>query len=488
MRINSVYGIALLLLASGCANMHGLDPQEKTADTANYASSKTYGKVKVSDAAWPNNTWWQQYGDAQLARLIDEALKGSPDLAVARARVRLAAAQSQSADAARGLSVTAEAALPGAELPKTLLGGELSNYTTMKLLNLGAKYDFDLWGGARSSWEAALGNQRAAEVDNEAAKLTLITQIAQTYNVLGYAYTSNDIAREDLARANTLLALTKQRVAAGVDSVMQLRQAELAVASGEQSVTQTQQEINTARFRLVTLIGLGPDRAEDIQRPEAMHVADISLPADLPANLLGRRPDIVAARWRVEASGRSIEVSKARFFPNVSLSANVGMLSQDTSGLFNIANRFVLFTPAVSLPLFDSGRLRANLATSDAQYDLSVTQYNKTLVSAFNEVADEMNQLQALEKQAEAQQRAVAAAKEAWELASQRYQNGIGSYVEVLTVQQSLHTAQNRQAEIESQRVTASLNLVRSLGGGFQDPDAPQAAPTATASAPAPHN
>lgn len=469
--------------------MHGLDPQEKSADAANYASGKSYGKVKVSDAAWPANTWWQQYGDTQLSRLIDEALKGSPDLAVARARVRLAIAQSQGADAARGLSVTAEAALPGAELPKTLLNGELENYSTMKLLNLGAKYDFDLWGGARANWEAALGNQRAAEVDNEAAKLTLVTQIAQTYNSLGYAYTSNDIAREDLARANTLLALTRQRVSAGLDSVMQLRQAELSVASGEQSVTQTQQEIDSARIRLVTLVGLGPDRADEIQRPDPMHVADIALPADLPANLLGRRPDIVAARWRVEASNSSIKSAKARFFPNVSLSANVGLLSQDTSGLFNIANRFVLFTPAISLPLFDSGRLRANLAVSDAQYDLAVTQYNKTLVSAFNEVADEMNQLQALEKQAAAQERAVAAAKEAWELATQRYQNGVGSYVEVLTVQQSLHSAQNRQAEIETQRVTASLNLVRSLGGGFQDSDTPQpktATPVASASTPSP--
>lgn len=471
MIINKFYGLTLLLLTAGCANLHGLTPQEQVADGSHLATSRTFGKVKVSDAAWPQNTWWQQYGDAQLARLVDEALAGSPDLAVAQARVRLATAQAQGADAARGPSVTFEAALPGSELPKSLLGGELSNYATVKLLNVGAKYDFDLWGGARASWEAALGSQRASEVDAEAARLTLVTQIAQTYNTLGHAYTANDIAREDLDRANTLLGLTRQRVAAGLDSVMQLRQAELGVASGEQSVIQTQQQIDSARIGLVALVGLGPDRADAIQRPTPMRIADLALPADLPANLLGRRPDIVAARWRVEASGHSIDAAKARFYPNLSLSANVGMLSQDTQGLFNIANRFVMLTPALSLPIFDSGRLRANLAVTDAQYDLAVTQYNKTLVTAFNEVADELNALGALERQAVAQQRAVEAAKQAWELATQRYKNGIGSYVEVLTVQQSLHAAQNRQTEIETQRVTASLNLVRSLGGGFNAAD-----------------
>lgn len=447
------------------------------------ATGKTYGKVRVSAAAWPQTDWWKQYGDPQLAKLVDEALHGSPDLAVARARVRLAAAQSLGADAARGLSVTATAALPGAELPKNFLGGELENYSTMKLVNLGAKYEFDLWGGARANWEAALGAQRATEVDAEAARLTLVTQIAQTYNVLGYAYTSNDIAKEDLDRARTLLTLTKQRVSAGIDSVMQLRQAELAVASGEQSVSQTGQQIDSARLRLAALIGQGPDRANDIDRPQPMHVADISLPADLPADLIGRRPDIVAARWRVESYHHAIDSAKARFLPNLSLSANIGLLaSEKTSDLFSLASRYAAMTPAISLPVFDSGRLRANLSATDAQYDLAVTQYNKTLVDAFSEVATEMSQLRALETQAEAQSRAVAAAKEAWELASQRYKNGIGSYVEVLTVQQSLHAAQNRQASIESERVTASLDLVRSLGGGFKadlPPEAQTSAPAA---------
>jgi len=468
MKIRNVYGCAVLLVCAGCASMAGLAPNERTLGAEDVATAKTFGKVRVSPASWPAADWWHQYGDAQLEQLIGEAQQGNPDLAVAQARVRLSAAQTLGADAARDVQVNAKASLPGAELPKTLLDGAAAKYSTFKMADLGANYDFDLWGGARASWEAALGTQHATEVDEQAAELLLVTRIAQTYNSLGYAFTSNDIARDDLARAQSLLVLTRQRVDAGLDAVMQLRQAEVAAASAEQSVSQTAQQIETARIQLAVLLGQGPDRALRIGRPHPMRVTDIALPENLPAELLGRRPDIVAARWRVEAAGHGIDVAKAKFYPNVNLSATLGLLSAHTSDLFEVSSsRFALLTPAVSLPIFDRGRLRSNLAGADAEYDIAVTQYNKTLVTAFNEVADELNQLSALQTQAEAQQRAASAAQQAWDLASQRYKNGVGGYLDVLTVQQSLHSAQSRLAEIESHRVSSSLDLVRSLGGGY---------------------
>lgn len=259
---------------------------------------------------------------------------------------------------------------------------------------------------------------------------------------------------------------------AGIDSLALLHQAESTHASAEQKTSMTAQRIESVRVQLAVLLGQGPDRGLSIERPGQLNAPELALPENLPAELLGRRPDIVAARWRVEAARRNINAAKTQFYPNINLTAVFGVMAANSSDLFKSSSRFGLVTPAISLPIFEGGRLRANLAGRDADYDLAVAQYNKTLIGAFNEVAESLSQLRSLETQRAAQQRSLTSAQQAWELSTQRYQNGVGGYLEVLVLQQALHQAEDRLAEIGNRRITASINLVHALGGGYRT-DAP---------------
>ena len=468
--------LSVVILLVGCADLNGLAPQGQLRPGQAIAASTSL--AGIAPAPWPERDWWHGLGDAALDTLIGEAMRDNPDLAAADARVRLATAQAGSADAARYPTLDAKASFPGTPFPDDF-PKPFAGYTSAKQANLTAGYTFDLWGGQRAAWEAALGQQRAAEVDGEAARLTLSTRVAQTYGDLAYAFASHDIALADLDRAQKLLELTRQRVQAGIDSVALLRQAESTQASAEQKKAQTAQRIESVRTQLAVLLGQGPDRGLSIVRPQALKASELAVPENLPAELVGRRPDIVAARWRVEAARRSIDAAKAQFYPNVNLTAVFGVMSLKGADLLDSTSRFGLVTPAVSLPILDGGRLRANLAGRDADYDLAVAQYNKALVGAFNEVADSLSQLRSLETQLAAQQRSLVGAQQAWELSTQRYRNGVGGYLEVLVLQQALHSAEDRLADIENRRIAASINLVRALGGGYRT-DAPVALPSAS--------
>jgi NodT family efflux transporter outer membrane factor (OMF) lipoprotein len=199
-----------------------------------------------------------------------------------------------------------------------------------------------------------------------------------------------------------------------------------------------------------------------------------------PSELLGRRPDVVAQRWRIEAATQDIQEAQARFYPNASLAAFVGLQSLGLGELLNAGSRVLGISPAVSLPIFDGGRLRANLAGKDAEYDLAVAQYNKILVGALNEVADDLSGLDSLATQVAAQQRARDAAQQAYDLSQQRYKAGVGSYLESLVVRQQLLQAEQRMAALRAQQVDTSVQLIQALGGGFRPEagDQPVAAAT----------
>ena len=460
-----VAGLLAPVFLAGCADMSGILPRGDLRSEQSVATTQTL--AGIAPAAWPSQDWWQRLGDPALDALIQEAVRDNPDLAAADARARQAAAQAGSADAARYPTLDAKASFPGTpfpnEFPKPFAG-----YSTAKQLNLSAGYTFDLWGGQRAAWEAALGQQRAAEVDTEAAKLTLSTRVAQSYSELAYAFSSHDIASADLERARKLLDLTRQRTQAGIDSVASLRQAESAEASAEQKLAQTAQRIESVRTQLSVLLGQGPDRGLSIARPQTLNVAELAVPENLPAELLGRRPDIVAARWRVEAARRGIDAAKAQFYPNVNLSAVFGLMAVKGGDLLDAGSKFGLVTPAISLPIFDGGRLRANLSGRDADYELAVAQYNKTLIAALNDVAESLSQLRSLQVQLAAQEQSLTSARQAWALSTQRYQNGVGGYLEVLILQQTLHQAEDGLANIQTRRIEASIKLVRALGGGYR--------------------
>jgi NodT family efflux transporter outer membrane factor (OMF) lipoprotein len=464
-----VAAVGAALILSGCVTSRGLDPQGTLTDPSTLHAERSLAKAPVSPAGWPAADWWTGLGDSQLTSLIEEALKDNPDLATVDARVRQAQAQSGAADAARDPSFSVGAGVAGAHLPGSLLPSPPGNHFGWTKYGYGNfNWDLDLWGGKRAAFEAAVGSARASEVDARAARIEISTNVARAYTQLGYAFTQQDVAKAELDRSRASQKLTVQRVAAGVDNQMQVKQADSEVASAEREMAVSQRAIDTARTALSVLLGKGPDRGLDITRPSALTPAAVAVPSNLPADLLGHRADLVAARWRVEAASKDIVSAKTEFLPNVSLGILAAQVAGGSENLFSSRARFWQVNPAISLPIFDGGRRRANLAGKDADYDLAVAQYNKTLVGALNEVADDLSGLDSLGQQIDAQQRAQDAAQQAYDLSQQRYKAGVGSYLESLVVRQQLLEAEQRMAALKAQQVDTSVQLIQALGGGFR--------------------
>lgn len=472
---------ALALALAACANSRGLTPQGAVLSPSTLYAQRTLAQHStLSPAAWPASDWWRALGDAQLDALIAEGLQHSPSLAAADARLHQAQARISSVQAARGPGLSVSAGYTGLQLPASMVGEELGGkYGSSAQITLDFRYGIDLWGGKRSAWEAAVDQAHAAEVDTQAARLNLASAIAEGYAQLAYAWSLHALANDELGRAQKTLELTRQRRSAGIDSELQLRQAQARVPAAQQQVQSAQQQIDEARNGLAALVGRGPDRGLDIAPPRLAATVATQLPSVLPADLLGRRPDVMAARWRVEAAGKDIAVAKTGFYPSLNLTALGGGINPNVGKLLESGSVFGLVAPALSLPIFDAGKLRANLASSDAQYDLAVADYNQKVIAALREVADQVTAVRSLEQRMQAQNDAVQNATAAVDLAQQRYRAGIGSYLEVLSVQEQLLVARQRMAGLQSQRRLASVRLQRALGGGFTPEPASDSAHTA---------
>ncbi|MEN4904095.1 efflux transporter outer membrane subunit [Luteimonas sp. TWI1437] len=464
----AVLPIVAALLLAGCASSRGLAPQLTPSDADTLATGRSLAGAPLSAADFPRSDWWTAFGDPQLDALIDEALRDSPSLAAADARTRSAQAQAGLADAQRRPTLGASARVSGVQLPETLapapIGGD---FKASGVLMLDFAWTPDLWGGQRAAFEAAAGQARAAEVDAQAARLTLSSNVARGYIALAQAFDAQDVAQREIDRATRLRDLARQRVEAGLDNQLQLRNADTAIGIARQQAQAAQQQIDAARNALAALLGKGPDRGLDIARPHLLQAPPPAVPAVLPSELLGHRADVVAARWRVEAAARGVDAGKAAFKPSINLSALVGLAAGNLSDLFGSDAVLGFGGPALSLPIFDGGRLRAGLAQRDADYDTAVASYDQTLVVALREVTDALQAARALDAQIDTVADATEAARQAFALADTRYRAGIGNQLDVLAAQRPLFQLEQQLATLRAQRFGAAVDLDRALGGGL---------------------
>lgn len=486
----SVYrsGVVAVALAAavlaGCASTGGLHPVGTVTDPASLETTRSLANVKVDAAAWPQQGWWKALGDAQLDKLVEEALADNPDMALVDARVRAALAAAGAADAARKPTLNGGASVAGARVPPILPPLASGHFGVIRYGYLSFKWDLDLWGGKRAAWQAAVGNARAAEVDAQAARLKLSADVVQAYFQLAGAHAQRDLANEELQRANDFLDLTNKRVASGIDSKFSLARIEAESASDRAHLEAADNAVKSAGLVLAALLGAGPDRALSIERPALPAIPALVLPSDLPADLLGRRPDVVAARWRVEAADHDIKAAKTKFLPNLGISSLAGLIAPSAMNLFSLRNRFYTISPALGLPIFEGGALRANLAGKDAARDIAVARYNQTLVHAIDQVAGQVDDLRSLSAQVQDAASARASASDAYALAMKRYRAGVGNYLEALSVRQELIAAEQQLASLQTRRVGAWATLNEALGGGF----APAADAPSLAAAPKPES
>lgn len=481
MHIRSGTTAGLLLAAtlfSGCASMAGLETRATPADSNRLAAGQSLATTALSPAAWPRTDWWTRFRDPQLDRLMDEALAGNPTLHVAAARARKALAQAQITQSAQFPQLNGDSAITRQRFPEHGLvpppyGG---TWKTQAQLEATLRYDLDLWGGNQAAYDSALGAAKAAEIDAFAARLALSVNIAQAYVQLERAYLQLDVANKTLADREQVHRLTLDRFNAGIDSQLAVKQSEAGLPAAREQIAQLQEVIGLTRNQLAALTGQGPDRGLALVRPALTTPSEPVIPASLPADLLGRRPDIVAQRWRVEAARRDIDVAKAQFYPNVNLAAFIGFQSIGLSEFLKTGSRTLGAGPAITLPIFDGGRLRGQLAGKNADYDAAVEIYNQTLVEALHDVVDQLTSFRSLTEQHRQQVLAQATAQEAYDLALLRFREGVGSYLEVLAAESQLLNQQALAVDLRARDMILSINLARALGGGLEETAAPPAA------------
>ena len=468
----------LTLTLVGCANYRDLHSDAKPRPIDTFASSTTFAAnepaaangTSVSHGDWPNQQWWTAFGDAQLNTLIDEALAYSPSLDAAAARVKAAQAYTGTARSALYPQIDGAADVQyqhfseNWEFPPPFGGSSVFNNT----LQINAAYELDFWGKNRNGVKAAVSSQKAAEAEQQSAKLMLTSAVAKTYIELQRQYDLRDVTEQTLQQRDKIFTLTQQRLDAGIDSKAELKQAEAQLPALRGQLAQIDEAIGATRNALAALLGAGPDRGLSIQRPQLVSASSTAqLPANVPVDLLGRRPDIVAARWRVEAAQRDTDVAKAEFYPNVNLTGFIGYYSLGLDNITKSSSEMYSVGPAIRLPIFAGGKLRANLKGKYAAYDNAVANYDQTLTDALRDVADQLNALKWLQVRQREQQSALDVARSAEDLATQRYQAGLGNYLSVLSAETLVLGQEQLGTELGARAIDLQVNLIKALGGGF---------------------
>jgi NodT family efflux transporter outer membrane factor (OMF) lipoprotein len=405
--------------------------------------------------------------------LIDAALQGSPNLARAQARVMKAAATAGEAQAARFPTLEGDGSY--AEVKQSLNQGfppEFAQYLPRGYNSYGSValkfgYEFDFWGKNRAAIAAATSDLRAAQADAAEARLALSTGIALAYADLGRLFAERDVAERSVRNKEETEGLVVRRVDNGLDTRAELKEAEAGAPAARAQMAAVDEEIAQTRNRIAALMGAGPDRGISIERPAALQIKAFGLPEQLQAQLIGRRPDVVAARWRAEAAAKRIHVAQAQFYPNINLSAYLGQQALFASLLFKDSSQIASVGPAVNLPIFEGGRLRDQYRGARSDYDDAVASYDATLVQALQELADTAASERALGVRLQESRAALAADEEAYKLTRLRYEGGLANYQSVLLAEDAVLQARMIVADLDARAFTLDVQLVQALGGGY---------------------
>ncbi|REG58047.1 NodT family efflux transporter outer membrane factor (OMF) lipoprotein [Paraburkholderia sp. BL6669N2] len=463
-------GVTVIFAAvlSACANYAGISSDKQMAQAQTYATQQS---IPRDNGHWPAADWADQFGDAQLKALLVEALKGNPSVEQARARVAAAAAYSDTAKASTLPKVGADYSLTRQQYSGTALvpppyGG---SWQTENKGLLSASYDLDLWGKNREALKASLSQLQATQADEEVVKLSLTSAVARDYNQLARLYALRDIAQEEITQREQIDRITAGRIATGLDTQVERKTAQANLATSRATLASIDGSIVTTRYQLAALLGAGPDRGLAIARPTLGVGDEVRLPDNLPADLVSRRPDLVAAKWRVDALTHDVKEAKAEFYPDINLSAAIGLDAFGFGRFLTAASRTASVGPAIHLPIFDGGQLRAQLKGRYADFDYAVATYNQTLVTALSEVATQLAQIRSTDEQLADAQAAQQAARDADQLALVQYKAGLTNQLTVLNADTTALAADQQVANLKMNRRDQQIALAAALGGGYVD-------------------
>ncbi len=465
-----VITIALVLMTTlgGCARLPQIGQRDRMKPASDY---RTAASFSAPTGNWPDQNWWRTYGDPQLMALVDEALRDSPDLAAAAARLRRAEAYT---------TVSRSTLMPQASAGASATEQKLSyNYLTPRamppdgwqdygLATINLNWEIDFWGKNRAGLAAATSQLEASRAEAALVRLNIAAAIAMNYSELARLYALRDTAGRTVDIRRKTVELFAERFANGMETEGGVGEAKARQAGAEGELLAIDEQIGLTCHRLAALVGAGPDRARSIHRPTIKLDSHFGLPPELAANLLGRRPDVIMARLLAEAQLHRMNQKQAEFYPNVNLIAFLGVQSRGLDMPTESGSDIGGIGPAVSLPLFTAGRLRGELRERAATYDELVANYNATVAHALEDVANAALSIKALAGQLDKGRAAVAEASQAHRVARNRYEGGLANFIEVLSAEDLLLNNQRLLTSLQSRALSLDVALQRALGGGFQ--------------------
>ncbi len=475
--------LAAAAALTGCSLIPNYDRPAAPVDAA-YPQGDAY-KAAPADAQLPPAVelgWRDYFADPRLRGLIEVALDNNRDLRVAALNVEAYRAQYriQRADLFPEVGATAQGTRQRVPADLSTTGQRVisSQYGVALGTTL---WEIDLFGRLRSLSEAALEQYFGSEEARRSTQIALVASVANAYLTMRADEAQVQVTRDTLEAYERTYKLTRRSFEEGIASRLDLRQSQTQVENARASLSRyirlAAQDANALTLLLGASIpadlpaGLGLDQKL---------VSDV--PAGMPSDLLQNRPDILAAEHRLKSANADIGAARAAFFPRITLTASGGTASRQLSGLFDAGSGTWLFSPQINLPIFTAGSLRASLDYAKVQKDINVATYERTVQSAFREVADGLAARGTYTDQLEAQLRLVEASQDYYRLAEGRYRTGVDSYLTLLDAQRQLYTAQQALIDARLNQLTSEVNLYKALGGGLNEVTGPAASDAGTTS------
>jgi len=463
---------AALALQAGCTLMPDYKRPAAPVEPA-YPQGNAYRPQDLAGAAntppAPEFGWRDFFSDPRLQRLVEIALQNNRDLRVAVLNVEAFRAQYQIQRAELFPFVAASATATRQDLPHDLsITGKRMISADYGVTVGTTSWELDLFGRIRSLNEAALQQYFATDEARRSAQISLVASVANAYFGWRADQALLDVTRDTLSNYERSYGLTRRSYEEGIASRLDLRQSQTAVENARAQFSRYTRLVAQDENALVALVGASlPD---DLPAPLGLEQKLLTeVPAGLPSDLLQSRPDILAAEHRLESANADIGAARAAFFPRISLTASAGTASAELSGLFKGGSGIWLFAPSIQLPLFTAGSLKASLDLTKIQKEANVALYEKTIQTAFREVADGLAARGTYTDQLAAQVRFVEASQDAYQLADKRYRTGVDSYLAVLDAQRSLYNAQQLLIAARLEQLTSEVNLYKALGGGMNE-------------------
>ncbi len=416
--------------------------------------------------------WREFFHDARLQGLIGAALENNRDLRTAALRIEEARAlyNVQSADLLPTINGTG--GYTRSRTPASVSPFGVTTTTSQYQVGLSlASFELDFFGRVRSLNDAALAQYLATEEARRAAQISLVSEVAKAYLAERAFAEQLVLAQQTLKGREESYDLARKRFDVGASSALDLRQAETLVESARVSAASLTRQQAQALNALNVLIGKQVGELGDLPAPTTLSAQTMvtGIPAGAPSDLLTQRPDIRQAEQQLLASNANIGAARAAFFPRITLTSSIGTASNELSGLFDAGTRAWTFAPSLVLPIFDWGRNSANLTLSEVRKDIAVAAYEKSIQTAFREVADALVARSTFDAQVDSQSKVRDAQAERLKLADLRYRNGVASYLEVLDAQRELFNADQALVQARQARLVNAIDLYKALGGGLTE-------------------